>query len=298
MADGQDRRRSDRATRRAARGRPHRRVEPLIRRLSSNDRTPRSGPSPGASRRRSQRRSSGRSRASTARRRAGRRRSSNQSTPPITSVPSSEPAPDRVAHALGAARQLEVAGRRRRDPGHHRDVAGLEQSEDHDQVAEPAASGIDRGDEREHLDLAGGRRAVVGDAVHEVVLREQWIDGAGRTREREPAPLVEVPHRAPERTLRARFERLPPRLERGSSGLRSPGWRTVRWSEPSLPCSRVVLEDVRVAQVVLLPRRPSHPSSSPRATCSMCSSTPSVFCVALDARRRARASPARRRSRA
>ena len=81
-------------------------------------------------------------------------------------------------------------------PGAARQVAGLEQADHHREQRERARIVVGARDEREHLDLALDRRAVVGEHVHPVVLREQ--------RRRAPGPAGERRSPARRRTSRPR----------------------------------------------------------------------------------------------
>ena len=69
------------------------------------------------------------------------------------------------------------------------------------------------GDESEHLDLRLDRRAVVGEHVDPVVLREVGRRALRATGEREAARAVEAPHALAERPLGAVLERGPPSVE-------------------------------------------------------------------------------------
>ena len=84
--------------------------------------------------------------------------------------------------------------------------------------AKPFGIGIGAADEREHLDLAAEVGAVVGEHVHEVVLRETGRRPPGRARKLEAAAVVHVPDLEAERVGGQLGERLPPRLEPGIDG--------------------------------------------------------------------------------
>ena len=81
------------------------------------------------------------------------------------------------------------------EPG-GRDVAGLEEPDQRREPREALRVGIGAPDEREHLELALEVRAVVGEHVHEVVLREVLGAPPGDPGELEAAAVVHVPDRS------------------------------------------------------------------------------------------------------
>src|SRR6185436_12456893 len=90
-----------------------------------------------------------------------------------------------------------------------RDVARLEEAGQRGQPREALGVGIRPPDEREDLELALEVRAVVGDHVHEVVLRKVRGRAAGCPGQREAAAVVHLPYQAAERILREVLERGP-----------------------------------------------------------------------------------------
>ena len=122
-------------------------------------------------------------RAAGPRARTSRRRRKSMLSSPVTA--SWHSAPRRIASATRiaiAVPDAQVAGVGLEQPGAGAQVAGLEQRHHHGQQREGAHVVVGAGDEREDLELGLDRRAVVGEHVHPVVLREQRRGRAGRAR--------------------------------------------------------------------------------------------------------------------
>ena len=180
----------------------------------------------------------------------------------------------RCAGACRAPGCCVRARRGRRSPC--RDVAGLEEPDQRRQPREALRVGIGATDEREDLELALEVRAVVGEHVHEVVLRE-----VRRVRRRafpgsaKPRPSYISHTAAPERPCGQVRERRPPRRELGVDLRR--------------------LERVGALRRASAPARRRRPRGrARRSRCAGGPSTPARTRPARSGARRARSRPSRR----
>ncbi len=139
------------------------------------------------------------------------------------------------------------------------DVSRLEETGERRQPGEALRVGVGAPDEREHLELPSEVGAVVGDHVHEVVLREVCGCAAGRPGQLEAAAVVHLPDRVAQRFLRKVGEGNPARRELGIDlGRYERCGRAATRPAPTLELPLAALLDVLDEAVALqiLPRQP------------------------------------------